>query len=745
MFSHCRLVFLGFGWWAAAINASAQPVPAFAESIPFVAGQGGYHTYRIPAMVRTTNGTLLAFCEGRKSSASDSGDIDLVLRRSTDNGASWGPLLLVQEEGGSASITIGNPAPVVDETTGAIHLLFCRNNDRVFHTVSTDDGQSWSARDEITAAVKPGNWDWYATGPGHGMQLQRGAQAGRLVIPADHVTTNGLHGAQAIYSDDHGVTWHLGATTDGGSGVNPNETACVELTGGTANEGSRIYFNSRDQAGSAPGNRSEGWSADGGTSFAGAFTNRTAFVCPVVQGSLLRWFAADAGDAGNRLLFACPNDASARIQLAVWSSTNEAVAWSTPKVIYAGPSAYSDMARAADGNAALLYEKGAASPYETITCVRFNAAWLDGPATAAENPVPAFWNFEEKPPGETASTNAGAIRDISPAAAGNHLTAQQPFSYVAGSPGYGSGAALAFDGSGGLQLSDADSSNHFDFGPSSSFTIEAVFRIPSGSMQVGALVAKDYGPVLPSWWLRVQGGLLRFLVSDDSIESYVTGATPVNDGQWHHVAAVRDTGVPNTKLLRLYLDGVLLSNVVDATTGSLANAQPLNIGRFGAAASRNLTGDIDLVRLTPAALGPAQFVGHYTQFDADSDGLPDAFEWTTCGNLRTLGNGNADGDGVSDLAEFAAGSDPLELDSRPAVRVVPGGASVVLISRQRSLPPWLVWQLETSPNLADWQPGTGGVSLVAQPDGLLQRSQTLSFPSGSPDRLFLRLWLSLLP
>jgi hypothetical protein len=245
--------------------------------------------------------------------------------------------------------------------------------------------------------------------------------------------------------------------------------------------------------------------------------------------------------------------------------------------------------------------------------------------------------------------------------------------------------------------------------------------------------------------LRVQGGLLRFLVSDNTVESSVTGATPVNDGKWHHVAAVRDTGVPNTKLLRLYLDGVLLSNVVDATTGSLANAQPLNVGRFGASTARNLTGDIDLVRLTPAALSPGQFVGHYTQFDADSDGLPDAFEWTTCGNLQTLGDGDADGDGARDLAEFAAGSDPLDADSGPVMTVVPGVTSVVLISRQRSLPPWLTWQLETSANLADWQPGTGGVSLVAQPDGMLQRSQTLFFPSGSPDRLFLRLRLALLP
>src|SRR5450759_3640660 len=149
----------------------AQTTPSFSETVPFVSGQGGYHIYRIPAIVRSTNGTLLAFCEGRKNSGGDAGDIDIVLRRSTNNGASWLAMSLVQEEGGSASITIGNPAPVVDETTGLIHLLFCRDNDRVFRTVSTNDGVTWSARTEITANVKLSSWDWYATGPGHGIQL----------------------------------------------------------------------------------------------------------------------------------------------------------------------------------------------------------------------------------------------------------------------------------------------------------------------------------------------------------------------------------------------------------------------------------------------------------------------------------------------------------------------------------------------------------------------------------------------
>ena len=137
----------------------------------FQSGTEGYRTYRIPAVVLSNKGTVLAFCEGRKTSSSDAGDIDLMLRRSTDGGRTWQPMQLVYEEGGTAKITIGNPCPVVERTTGTIWLPFCRNNDRVFITKSTDDGLTWNKPIEITRQVKKPEWRWYATGPGHGIQL----------------------------------------------------------------------------------------------------------------------------------------------------------------------------------------------------------------------------------------------------------------------------------------------------------------------------------------------------------------------------------------------------------------------------------------------------------------------------------------------------------------------------------------------------------------------------------------------
>ena len=288
---------------SAQVNVTSQ----FPESTPFISGVG-YPVYRIPAMVRANDGTLLAFCEGR-ASYSDSGNIDIVVRRSTDNGNTWGPLIVAQDDGAN---TIGNPAPVVDRSTGHIHMLFCRNNQTVFHTVSTDSGLTWSARTEITANVKLPTWGWYATGPCHGDQLTRGTQAGRLVVPANHAVGTGNadtanKGAQILYSDDHGATWHMDAYFETSfSGAAPNETTLVELNTPGTEGGSHLYINSRDYD-AAPGNRSEAWSGDGGSSYSVPYATNPHFVTPVVQGSLARFSATDEGDAVNRIIFSCPN------------------------------------------------------------------------------------------------------------------------------------------------------------------------------------------------------------------------------------------------------------------------------------------------------------------------------------------------------------------------------------------------------------------------------------------------------
>ena len=156
--------------WSVALDLMEQPI--------FARGEHGYHTYRIPALAVTTNGTVLAFAEAGKISGGDSGKIDLVCKRSSDNGNTWSDQQVVWTDDEN---TCGNPSPVVDRDTGVVWLLMTRNlgkdherdivsgkskdTRRVFVTSSPDDGKSWTKPREISSAVKQTNWTWYATGP----------------------------------------------------------------------------------------------------------------------------------------------------------------------------------------------------------------------------------------------------------------------------------------------------------------------------------------------------------------------------------------------------------------------------------------------------------------------------------------------------------------------------------------------------------------------------------------------------
>jgi sialidase-1 len=673
-----------------------EPGP-FPESVPFTSGIG-YPVYRIPAIVRANDGTLLAFCEGR-ASFSDSGNIDLVLRRSIDGGTTWGPLILVQEEGGSAPITIGNPAPVVDRETGHVHLLFTRQNDRVFHTVSTDLGLTWSLRSEITERVKLEEWGWYATGPCHGIQITRGAQAGRLVIPANHRrgadgSDSGAFGAQILYSDDHGMTWNMDVHVDAANGTGPNETTLVELTPPAADGGSRLYINSRDY-GSDPGNRSEAFSEDGGSSYSIGYRGNSHFDTPVVQGSLLRFSRFNEGDGENRILFSCPNGASRR-NGAIWVSRDEAVSWSAPKPLFPESPrdfAYSDMVKTVGGDLGLLYETDG---YGTIRFVRIGEAWIDEVPPPVHDPKPAFWRFGESGPGQVVDLVPGAILDSNPAGHGLHLTAET------GSLLYTQGeraaeTALAFDGSGGLSLADSATGSSFDFGPEDSVTFEALLRLPpTGASLPGAIIAKNQQPG-GEWWLRVQtDGRLAFLWDDGVSERIVSSSSPVNDDAWHHVAAVRDGEVSE---LRIYVDGALSGNASDTTTGAVANARPLTVGAFNGTADRNLVGQIAWLAVTPRILAPGRFVADRLTADSDLDGLPDSEEAALVGSSGELGSGDRDGDGQPDLLEVALGSDPLIASTRAVVRDLPGRGWVY---RRRSDLPWIRFDEQFSQDLVNW-------------------------------------------
>ncbi len=332
--------------------ACAAPLPAL--DLYTGTGHPPRHTYRIPTLAVTKQGTLLAFAERRVNGKSDTGDIDTVVKRSADSGKTWSEEITVADMGAD---TIGNACPVTDPETGAITVVmtwnrvpermvapgFGQDSRLVYLARSTDDGLTWSKPKEITRNVKQADWSWFASGPGSGIVLERGGRKGRFVLGVNHKDAEGYR-AHVIYSDDRGKTWQSSKTY---AALHTNECEVAELEDGT------LMLNMRNH-GSPRKDRAVALSKDGGETWEETRWDQN-LPEPGCMGSLKRQSWSGNGKAA-LLLFSNPASRERRENLVLRGSSDDGKTWTHSVTIKKGDAAYSHLAPISPDQVALVYE-----------------------------------------------------------------------------------------------------------------------------------------------------------------------------------------------------------------------------------------------------------------------------------------------------------------------------------------------------------------------------------------------------
>ena len=349
--------------WALTVNGALARAAGTGpqEEDLFRSGQSGYFCFRIPAMVVTAKGTVLAFAEARKTNCEDWDEIDLVLRRS-EAGNNWSDIVVLFSE---AKRSMNQPTPIVDRETGSIWLVFCRDNQSVFVSHSEDDGLTWSQPRDITDRVKDPTWKYVAAGPGHGIQLNNG----RLLLAAWGDTSPGpvtwpprwgeVEFTYTMFSDDHGATWQRGRPMY----ENATEEAMVFEAADH-----RVFITLRSLHDKF--RRGHAWSADGGYSWSRIEFDEN-LPDPPAHASIIKV----PGGGANRglVLFANPASVKERTHLTVRMSEDDGRTWAVLKVLYSGSSAYSDLAIENDGGVLCLFE---ADRYSRLVLARFHVERL---------------------------------------------------------------------------------------------------------------------------------------------------------------------------------------------------------------------------------------------------------------------------------------------------------------------------------------------------------------------------------
>ena len=348
----------------------------------FHSGQSGYETFRVPGIVVTRKGTVLAYCEARRGSRSDWADIEILLCRSTNGGRTWSPPQRIADAGKE---TVNNAVAIIDRDLDRIHFLYCINYHRCYYMHSDDDGGTFSEPREITQSFEAFRqeyaWNVLATGPGHGIQLRNG----RLLVPVWLSTELRKHRPSAvsvIYSDDHGESWQVGEIVCAHPEplVNPSETVAVQLSD------DRVLLNIRNE--NRNYRRALAYSDDGATGWSPVRFHETLYE-PICMAGIVH-LPQPLADNDSTFVFTNPDSRANpefhgkhkfrhRENVTVRLSFDDCRTWPVSRVLEPGISGYTDLAVGPDGTIYCVYERGGADgfAFQRLSVARFNREWIE--------------------------------------------------------------------------------------------------------------------------------------------------------------------------------------------------------------------------------------------------------------------------------------------------------------------------------------------------------------------------------
>jgi sialidase-1 len=316
--------------------------------------------YRIPSIVTAPNGDLIAVIDERVPGCGDlkySKDINIVQRRSSDNGKTWSEIEIVVNlpYGQSAS----DPSMIVDNQTGEIIMFYnymdldkAKDVYHLYVTKSQDNGKTWSSPEDITSQITTPDWDkeFKFITSGRGIQTREG----KLL----HCMVNLQRGMHLFASDDHGKSWYLLDRV-----LKPaDESKIIELNDGTWMVNARV---------NKAGMRYVHTSTDEGKTWNTA--PAPDLIDPGCNASIIRYTSVKDGFDKDRLLFSNAKMEKGRLNMSVRISYDEGKTWSVGKTVYAGSSAYSSMTIMENGEIGLFFEK---DEYSQNVFTSFSLEWL---------------------------------------------------------------------------------------------------------------------------------------------------------------------------------------------------------------------------------------------------------------------------------------------------------------------------------------------------------------------------------